>query len=108
MAKRVGLFGLSANPPTGCMLTHPIIGHSGIINALSSLFDEVWVLPVYKHIYSSKNHLISYEHRLNMCHLAFKKGINKDSIKISTAERDLREIKGSAAKIGKFNAKMIK
>lgn len=65
--KRVVLFGLSANPPTG------LGGHMGIASYFSSisvrrafrlgLFDEVWILPVYRHAYSSKRHLESYEDR---------------------------------------------
>lgn len=54
--RRVCLFGTSANPPTGEG------GHTGIITHLSSLelksgeneqqtFDEVRVLPVYKHMF---------------------------------------------------------
>jgi hypothetical protein len=68
--KKVCLFGTSANPPTG------INGHGGIISTLASLtlksnddgglkkedsqslqFDEIRVLPVYKHMFSvSKNY----------------------------------------------------
>ena len=56
--KRVCLFGLSANPPTGNG------GHIGIVKALSALrlhpqqensrekFDEIRVLPVYKHMFA--------------------------------------------------------
>lgn len=53
--KRVCLFGTSANPPTG------LGGHAGIVKFLASmirddqsnelLFDEVRVLPVYKHMF---------------------------------------------------------
>lgn len=66
--KRIVLFGLSANPPTG------LGGHMGIIRYFScmiliqnvlfvALFDEVWILPVYRHAYSSKRSLESFEHR---------------------------------------------
>jgi nicotinic acid mononucleotide adenylyltransferase len=43
--KQVCLFGLSGDPPTGES------GHVGIVKALSQLddFDEVRVLPVYRH-----------------------------------------------------------
>ncbi len=56
--KRVCLFGLSANPPTGNG------GHVGIVKALSALplhpqqensqekFDEIRVLPVYRHMFA--------------------------------------------------------
>jgi hypothetical protein len=57
--KRICLFGTSANPPTGCG------GHAGIVRFLASmtscntddihdtslLFNEVRVLPVYKHMF---------------------------------------------------------
>jgi nicotinic acid mononucleotide adenylyltransferase len=48
--KRVCLFGLSADPPTGQQ------GHVGIVQALVDLdeeeWDEIWVLPVYRHTFS--------------------------------------------------------
>lgn len=66
--RQVCLFGTSANPPTGDG------GHRGIVLALSEMerFDEIRVLPVYRHTFSTKRHsLVSYEHRMNMCRLAF-------------------------------------
>eukprot|EP00977_Amphora_coffeiformis_P011574 scaffold2782_cov182-Amphora_coffeaeformis.AAC.4 len=46
--RRVCLFGLSADPPTGTG------GHVGIATKLSTLseFDEIRVLPVYRHTYA--------------------------------------------------------
>jgi len=46
--RRVCLFGLSADPPTGTG------GHVGIVRKLSTLseFDEIRVLPVYRHTYA--------------------------------------------------------
>lgn len=46
--KRVCLFGLSADPPTGQG------GHLGIVAHLASMemFDQVHVLPVYSHMFS--------------------------------------------------------
>ncbi len=67
MVRRIALFGLSANPPTGeC-------GHVGIVRALvkSGRFDEIWILPVYQHMYSSKRNLVAYDQRLQMCRVAF-------------------------------------
>ena len=29
----------------------------------------MWVVPVYRHMYASKNDLADFEHRLRMCHL---------------------------------------
>jgi nicotinic acid mononucleotide adenylyltransferase len=57
--RRVCLFGLSANPPTGTF------GHQGIVAALvaGGTFLEVWVLPVFTHAYASKRALAPFEHR---------------------------------------------
>lgn len=73
--KKVLLFGLSGNPPTGKD------GHAGIVEYLVGLgeWDEIWVMPVYKHMHSHKSNLIEFEHRMNMCklnfeHLGAKKG----------------------------------
>jgi predicted GNAT family N-acyltransferase/nicotinic acid mononucleotide adenylyltransferase len=80
--RRICLFGTSANPPTGCG------GHLGVVNALLKLqcscegagsssstvplFDEIWILPVYQHTFSSKrNKLLGYNHRVTMCQIAF-------------------------------------
>ena len=68
MVKKVVLFGSSANPPTG------LGGHIGIVKYFSgiclildfiivALFDEVWILPVFRHAYSSKRQLESFERR---------------------------------------------
>lgn len=65
--RRICLFGTSANPPTGEN------GHVGIVRALVNLrkFDEVRVLPVYKHTFASKrNQLLGFDHRVAMCELA--------------------------------------
>ena len=61
---RIAIYGLSANPPT--------IAHRNIIAHLCSqrLFDEIWVLPVYQHIFDSKRGLESYEHRVAMCEIS--------------------------------------
>ena len=61
-SRKVCLFGTSANPPTGSN------GHAGIVKALSSLkaddektpaFDEIRVLPVYKHMFSVSSFCLS-------------------------------------------------
>jgi len=48
MKRKVCLFGLSANPPTGES------GHLGIIRHLATQhdFDEIRVLPVYSHMFA--------------------------------------------------------
>lgn len=56
--RSVCLFGLSADPPTG------MEGHLGIVRALQQQgeWDEVWVLPVYRHTFSVR--------RVNTCVVA--------------------------------------
>lgn len=79
--RQVCLFGTSANPPTGNL------GHRGIVQALAKLehLDQVRVLPVYQHTFSSKrNQLLSYDDRIKMCQLAFE-GIPK--VLVSDAEQ---------------------
>ena len=48
-------------------------GHVGIVRALvqTGRFNEIWVLPVYQHMYSSKRNLEAYDHRMEMCRLSF-------------------------------------
>mmetsp|Transcript_21897 Transcript_21897/g.70757 ORF Transcript_21897/g.70757 Transcript_21897/m.70757 type:complete len:238 (-) Transcript_21897:58-771(-) len=86
--KRVALYGLSANPPTGDA------GHAGIVARLASEgFDEVWVIPVYRHIYESKRKgLEDFEHRLAMCELCFcgpRTQSNGTAVKVLALEREL-------------------
>jgi nicotinic acid mononucleotide adenylyltransferase len=66
MARReILLYGTSANPVTGMQ------GHLGAISHCQSMgFDEIWILPVYKHIYSTKSGLAPFEHRVAMTQLA--------------------------------------
>ncbi len=74
---RVAIYGLSANPPTG------LGGHQGIVRYIASSefqasyqlqIDEIWILPVYTHIFSTKkSQLISFEDRFKMCQLCFER-----------------------------------
>ena len=75
--RRISVFGLSANPPTD------LSGHGGIVQHLvqSGDCDEVWLLPVYVHIYSSKRRLERFEHRLRMCEMLAEK-LSTDSVKV--------------------------
>ncbi|CAN0406703.1 unnamed protein product [Ascophyllum nodosum] len=71
---KVLLFGTSGNPPTGRD------GHSGIVDYFVNLerFDELWVLPVYKHMFASKRDTMAepgaptFEDRVEMCRLSFE------------------------------------
>ncbi|CAN0395978.1 unnamed protein product, partial [Scytosiphon promiscuus] len=57
------------NPPTGRD------GHSGMVDYFVNLgrFDEIWVLPVYQHMFSAKRSAMAergaptYEDRIEMC-----------------------------------------
>jgi nicotinic acid mononucleotide adenylyltransferase len=87
--KSIALFGLSANPPTG------LGGHQGIVRSLVLLdkFDEVWIVPVYQHMFASKrNQLLPFEQRLEMCTLSFS-GESKEHCKviISRLEQEATE-----------------
>ena len=74
--KRVIVFGLSANPPTG------LGGHAGLVRWAASEArldewdgrgpDEVWVLPVYRHAFSAKREMAPFAHRMAMARLAFE------------------------------------
>lgn len=65
---KVAIFGISANPPTGNN------GHLGVVKYLlqSHIFREIWVLPVYEHIYSEKSSLAPFDDRLEMCRLSME------------------------------------
>ena len=109
MAKRarsICLFGTSANPPTGKE------GHIGIVEALSAMkqtkssineiengelkksllmFDEIRVVPVYSHPFPAKRALLApFEHRVQMCKLAFQ---HVPNVELSKAEETIHRIK---------------
>lgn len=65
---KIAIFGISANPPTGQN------GHTGVVKYLiqTHIFKEIWILPVYQHIYSEKTKLAHFEHRMNMCKLSME------------------------------------
>ena len=63
--RKIALFGSSLNPPT--------LAHVAIVEYFAKLFDQVWVMPVYTHAYSSKaSSLESFPHRFAMSEIAFK------------------------------------
>lgn len=120
----VALFGLSANPPTG------IGGHAGIVNWCANSLrvdspndarpedsweglsvDEVWVLPVYRHAFSEKSTLLSFEHRVSMAKLCFEnRGRSRAKVQVrelekelflrAQAEQNVTEIKSSQCRLG--------
>jgi nicotinic acid mononucleotide adenylyltransferase len=91
--RKVCLFGTSANPPTGKG------GHVGIVSSLSSLvadqgtsprFDEVRVLPVYRHMFEEKRgNQVNFDDRIEMCRLAFG---DIPNVVVSAQEREVFEV----------------
>jgi nicotinic acid mononucleotide adenylyltransferase len=111
--RAVAIFGLSADPPTG------LGGHAGIVRWCASALsippiggaggtdlrpaDEVWVLPVYRHIYPAKQAMAPYEARLAMARLAFEHlaGV-RARVRVLETERELYEqALGAAARESK-------
>ena len=85
MPPTVALFGLSANPPTGRG------GHADIVHFLvrTCLFNQIWILPVYHHIYSSKRNLAPYKDRIEMCKLCFEsKSSSECTVEVKTIEQE--------------------
>lgn len=74
--KRIGLFGLSGNPPHNA--------HVEIVRYMKSLpdtFDSIIILPVYQHMFQSKRDTLgdtTFEDRLAMCKLAFCEPFHAD------------------------------
>ena len=62
-SKTIALFGGAFDPPHN--------GHVAFCRALaeSGLFDKVWVLPTFRHPFGKK--AAPFEHRLEMCRVAF-------------------------------------
>ncbi|CAH0490283.1 unnamed protein product [Peronospora farinosa] len=87
--REVLLFGLSANPPTG------LKGHMGVVKHCRFFYDEIWLLPVYQHIYSSKRQLAPFKHRVEMCRLALETLQSKENdgaeLKVVEEEREMTE-----------------
>ncbi|GLD95340.1 hypothetical protein PINS_up003984 [Pythium insidiosum] len=94
--REVLLYGTSANPPNG------MTGHMGAVAFCRELFDEIWVLPVYQHIYSTKRQLAPFHHRVTMTELAVadmdraqqdtgETSSKRAVVRVSEAERELFE-----------------
>jgi len=85
---RIALYGLSANPPSG------LGGHEGIVQYLvdSVKFDEIWILPVYQHIFSSKRKLAEFNHRIEMCKLCFEDhSSSTTTVRVMSLEKEVCE-----------------
>ncbi|KAJ1432696.1 hypothetical protein B484DRAFT_24626 [Ochromonadaceae sp. CCMP2298] len=88
LGRRVAIFGSSANPPTGTS------GHVGIVRHMvkSGLFDELWVLPVYQHMFAAKRHLEAFEHRVQMCRLCMEpESTSACRVRVLEVEREAAE-----------------
>lgn len=95
--RRVLLFGLSGDPPTGDG------GHLGVVRwaaergihpELGGRLDAIWILPVYRHAYAAKAGLSSYEHRLEMCRLCFEQRGFPVDVTVMDLERELAMSRG--------------
>ena len=85
---RIGLYGLSANPPTG------LGGHQGVVRHLaqSGRFEEIWILPVYSHMYRSKRTMEDFSHRVNMCVMMFSgESTSTCAVRVSELEKEVWE-----------------
>lgn len=92
--RRVLLFGLSANPPTGEG------GHLGLVRwaaerrehpELGGELDAIWVLPVHRHAYEDKSDLAPFRHRLEMCRRCFEGRDLPVRVVVDDAERVVSE-----------------
>lgn len=96
--KRVALLGLSANPPSG------LGGHQGIVRGLvgSDQFDEVWIMPVHRHMFSAKDtQLLPFEQRMEMCRLCFQGESNGHCmVKVVPLEQEAAEFFGADYRVG--------
>ncbi|CAM9143799.1 unnamed protein product, partial [Heterosigma akashiwo] len=102
-AKRILLFGLSGNPPTGkgghlSLVSYFVQNSTKKNKSEGCRWDEVWVMPVYSHMYSSKKNMLAFEHRLEMCRLCFEPAGSPDCpVIVSTIEKEVFEDKAKQA-----------
>jgi len=75
---KVAIFGGAFNP-----ITQGHIQTAQFVLNTSREFDEVWLMPAFKHMYNKE--MVSSEHRLNMCEIASKVD---DRIKVFPYEID--------------------
>ena len=78
---KIAVFGSAFDPPT--------LGHLNVINQCLDAFDEVWLVPSYRHAFSKK--MSAYFHRCEMTKL-FCQYINKPSVKVVACEVDINPL----------------
>jgi nicotinate (nicotinamide) nucleotide adenylyltransferase len=83
--QQIAIFGGSFNPPTG------ETGHVGIIKKIveNGEFDQVWILPVYSHVFDKNKKLADYDLRVEMAECAFNSlSTDKCTVKVLREEKD--------------------
>jgi nicotinate (nicotinamide) nucleotide adenylyltransferase len=92
--RRVGFFGASLNPPTW--------GHVMIVKHFAAELDEVWVAPVYQHIYESKSHLAAFRDRCDMARASFAANHmgGRSNIRVVEVEREAFEAQAAGTGAG--------
>jgi nicotinic acid mononucleotide adenylyltransferase len=97
---KLAIYGLSANPPTG------LGGHQGIVRYLanSGKFQEIWILPVYKHVLKDTVGT-NFFHRLAMCELCFRDETvpNSCEVLISEMEKEVKSLHPPEERVGTFH-----
>ena len=79
---KVAVFGGAFDPPHD--------GHAHVAKYLSQHYDQVWVMPAYRHMYDKK--MTSYDHRLQMCEILFQ---DIENIAVSDYEKQFPDLRGS-------------
>lgn len=102
--RNILLFGLSANPPTG------LGGHAGIVRWAATprplevfsgeAADEVWVLPVYRHLFLDKRDMPAFEHRFAMARIAFQSEMPDIARRVRVLDVERRLGEAQAVKVG--------
>jgi nicotinate-nucleotide adenylyltransferase len=87
---KIAVFGGAFDPP------HK--GHAIVARHLLTLFDRVWVMPAYKHMYDKK--MAPYLHRQRMCETLFQ---NEENIVVSNFEKHYHDLDGSYAILTKLS-----
>ena len=77
----------------GSAFDAPTLGHLDVINQCLEQFDEVWLVPSYKHAFGKK--MSDYTHREKMAE-AFTADINNSHVKLVACEPTIKVAAGKA------------